>query len=626
MAKVYGYSRFSEARQLFGKSIQRQKSLIKEWLQKPENQGHILAEEINDYGISAYTGKNLDPRKSNLGKFLERLNNGEIEEGSFLLCEKLDRLGRIDYQDLWDVFRSIVKNGVKIVILDQGRTIDQENIKDFGLMITVCAQFYAANNESEKKSERLKKTWTYKREALEKGYKLTSSCPAWLKPITETIGGDRKITYSYEIIEEKANKIKQVYELYQTGMSVRSLTAYLNENIEPITIQRMSHEYDEQTQKAVKKPGNKPKWSLSYVSKLLQDRRVLGEYSPRQKGSVVYQVIDNYYPPILDQQTFESVQFKLRTARRTRSQNRQHINLLSGLLYDIDGGTYQQVRTTHGNHVSKRLYHYSHIQTPTTKKQHFSLDYEKFLFVVLQGLNLPSLETDNIAHQEKQKVILRDKIEQIEQGLKEASNTKTMLMLVKELDNLNGQLEELNRSERLPTEEELDFLRNLNDQLSEDKLLRLSILLPTIIRKIVIKTLQIKRATRRKTQKNVSCAVGHIFFIDGSSSFMLYWPNKIRLEENKKSYLSSRAQVGNKTIMSVCNHGWTVCRSKANQLILMEEKDYELAFKGVEFSGDTNIVSNRPLKAASFVARDLKNPDFLQSLITIQKNNKHLLG
>ena len=53
----------------------------------------------------------------------------------------------------------VVKAGITVITLEPEQTLDKKSIKDFGVMISVCAAFMAAEDGSKKKSERLKHAW-----------------------------------------------------------------------------------------------------------------------------------------------------------------------------------------------------------------------------------------------------------------------------------------------------------------------------------------------------------------------------------------------------------------------------------------------------------------------------------
>ena len=81
--------------------------------------------------------------------------------------------------------------------------------------------------------------------------------------------------------------------------------------------------------------------SLSWVSKLLSSRTVLGEFTPAGRAP-----IPGYYPAIIDQQLFDEVRRQAELKSRKMGGNRKHSdradNLLQGLVYDEDRKMYYQ--------------------------------------------------------------------------------------------------------------------------------------------------------------------------------------------------------------------------------------------------------------------------------------------
>ena len=89
MPKAYRYHRFSTPEQDTGTSLERQRKATAKLCQEKEWE---VAEVIEDKGLSAWKGDHL--RVGGLGKFTDRVAAGEIEPGSILVIENLDRLSR----------------------------------------------------------------------------------------------------------------------------------------------------------------------------------------------------------------------------------------------------------------------------------------------------------------------------------------------------------------------------------------------------------------------------------------------------------------------------------------------------------------------------------------------------
>ena len=169
MKKLYSYIRFSTPEQLKGDSLRRQMELAKDYA----DQHNLELTQVSDQGVSAFRGKNLE--KGNLGRFVQLVNDGKIEEGSTLLIESFDRLSRQGLSDAVSLFLQIINAGVVVVTLaDGGKEYTKESIDrdmtDLLISLTIMSR---ANEESRTKSARLQKSWAERRKS---GKPLTSVC------------------------------------------------------------------------------------------------------------------------------------------------------------------------------------------------------------------------------------------------------------------------------------------------------------------------------------------------------------------------------------------------------------------------------------------------------------------
>jgi hypothetical protein len=89
--RAYSYIRFSTPEQAKGHSLQRQTEAARAWAVANDV---TLDDELTfrDRGVSGFTGANLETGA--LGVFLERVRDGTISRGSWLLVENLDRISR----------------------------------------------------------------------------------------------------------------------------------------------------------------------------------------------------------------------------------------------------------------------------------------------------------------------------------------------------------------------------------------------------------------------------------------------------------------------------------------------------------------------------------------------------
>lgn len=275
---AFSYVRMSTATQLKGDSLTRQIDASRRYA---EENGLHLVESLQDIGISAYRGSNAKSGK--LREFLDLVDAGEVPAGSTLIIESLDRLSRENVLPSFQLFLRILSAGVNIVTLMDGQKYDVET-QDFQQLIITLAVMSRANEESEIKSKRISSAWKSKRKNIS-NTKLTKLCPAWMK-----LSEDRS---TYEIIPERAEIVRQIFQLAADGDGSYAIARKLNKaGVHPF--------------------GRSKLWIKSYITKILTERVVLGEFQPHRlvDGRRVPEgeAISSYFPAIVDEAIFYSVQ------------------------------------------------------------------------------------------------------------------------------------------------------------------------------------------------------------------------------------------------------------------------------------------------------------------------------
>lgn len=321
--KCYSYIRFSTPHQIHGDSLRRQTALAEQWA---KNNGYVLDDSLRlrDFGISGYSGANK-VKGTAFGDFLEEVRLGRIVPGSILLVENLDRVSREQILDALSVISDIVRAGVKIVTLGDGKGYDKESLNNnpmdlmFSLMILM-----RGHEESATKSKRLKAAWAQKRTTLDKK-KLTSRCPLWL-----TLANDRT---EFHIIHERAKIIKRIFEMKNSGIGVFTIVNTLNQESAWLPPGRPSRKNSLEKNQSMSKPRG---WTESYIQKILRFRAVIGEFQPKiriKDSAGVSQTtpegdpIPDYYPRVISDELFYAVQDQLQENQGKGGRNGSVSNL-----------------------------------------------------------------------------------------------------------------------------------------------------------------------------------------------------------------------------------------------------------------------------------------------------------
>ena len=187
------------------------------------------------------------------------------------------------------IFTKIINAGINIVTLADGRTYTAATT-DLGELVLSIAIMSRAHDEFRTKSYRSVAAWANKRKHADER-RLTAKCPGWLKP-----SADKK---SFLIIDERAAVVRSIFEDCIAGIGDYSICRRLYKaGIAPF--------------------GRSDGWQRAYITQILNNRAVLGEFQPRRivagKRRPEGEPKRNYFPPIIDEDLF----FRAQSARRLR--------------------------------------------------------------------------------------------------------------------------------------------------------------------------------------------------------------------------------------------------------------------------------------------------------------------
>lgn len=312
MAKAYSYIRFSSPEQAQGDSLRRQLEKARAWC---DARGLMLDDSLRDLGVSAYRGANRTIGA--LRSFLALAESGQVEPGSYLIVESLDRLSREAVIDAAARLFDLIRAGITVVTLSDGQEYSDERLRsDWTPLIVSIAVMARAHEESRIKGDRVSAAWRRKRDAArEDGRPLTHRCPAWL----------RLVDGRFEPIPERVEVVRRIYRMAIEGYGQRAIVKALNS--EGVPAFRSSQG-----------------WQTSTLRRYLTSRTVLGEYWPhtgthragtwKPEG----EPIKGFYPAIIDDDTYWRAQQALTGRRigdgtRGRGGRRGHgvAHLLQGL-------------------------------------------------------------------------------------------------------------------------------------------------------------------------------------------------------------------------------------------------------------------------------------------------------
>jgi DNA invertase Pin-like site-specific DNA recombinase len=267
---------------------------------------------VSDLGVSAFNGKNAT--HGALAGFLLAAKNKKVPAGSILLVESLDRLSRNSVSDAIELLTSIVRSGIRVVSMIDNKEWNNETINDMMSFMFSVMLFARAHEESATKSKRVRAAFMKKREA---GLPVISGGhgPGWARPSEDN--------QSWLLDKVKAESVKKVFQMATAGKGGIAIARLANLEEWPLPWR--------------KRANTNTRWEHTGVSRILRDRRVLGEYQPKRmlEGNLVFdgEPVKNYYPKIITDDLWYLAQSAL--AGRTGPVRIRGIkaDIFAGLLY-----------------------------------------------------------------------------------------------------------------------------------------------------------------------------------------------------------------------------------------------------------------------------------------------------
>lgn len=316
-AVAYSYIRYSRPEQVKGDSLRRQLALTRGWCMR---NGVRLDETLayHDLGVSGFTGEHrTNPDRHALAAFLEKVKDGTVKPGSFLVIESLDRLSREHVRAGLMLLLGLIEAGVRIVQLVPEYVYDQK-ADDFALMIAI-AELRRGHAESALKSKRCGEAWAEKKQtaAVEKK-PITRIVPAWIEVRDE----------EFRLIPERSEAVRRIYHMARDGYGVDAIVKALNtEGVPPIS--------------AGKRRGLH--WTTSYVAHILTTRSTVGEYQPHKgkwrRGNPKARQPDgppipNYFPAVVTEDEWHATRAAVTSRRRAVGRPARVVNVFKNMLTD----------------------------------------------------------------------------------------------------------------------------------------------------------------------------------------------------------------------------------------------------------------------------------------------------
>lgn len=268
MPAAYNYTRFSSEQQRDNDSLRRQSDLAKKYVDKHKHLNLVLDTSMNlsDPAMSAYKG--VHASRGALAAFLRAVEDGQIEVGSYLLIESLDRLSRESPEQALTRVLDLSRAGIVVVTLNDEKEYSKSTLNGLDGTFVIMQSLVSmarAHEESLTKSRRVSAAWSQKFKAIADGKALTKRTPFWLS-------ADRTIK------QEEANVVRRIFELRAQGIGSTRIVKLLN-------------------QEGVPSPTEGKPWQQSSVNKLIASTNPIGNLVTKDG-----QEHKGYYPPVVSEE------------------------------------------------------------------------------------------------------------------------------------------------------------------------------------------------------------------------------------------------------------------------------------------------------------------------------------
>ena len=371
MKNVVIYARYSSTAQT-EQSIDGQLRICREYAQR--NNFNI----VNEYIDRAITGTS-DKRPA----FLQMIKDSEKKEFQYILCYKLDRFSRNQYDSV--VYKhKLAESGIKVLSATECISDNTEG-KLVECVLEIMAEMYSIDL-----SQKVKRGI---RESILKGNTYGGSLPIGYKQVNKKVYID----------EDKSPIVKYLFQEYANGKSLRQITNELN-----------NKHYTNNKNQPLK---------INCLRNALKNKKYIGLYT--------YEDIEktDYYPAIIDKQIFDIVQDRLQANKKTPAkQKAKEEYILRGKVFC--GYCGDSMYGTCGTSKQKTRHYYYTCKTRHTKhnckKQNENKDnLEKDVVnAILNHILTPSRIKDIISGvlKEYENNITTQKIKEYEQRIQKVNN------------------------------------------------------------------------------------------------------------------------------------------------------------------------------------------------------------
>lgn len=275
---------------------------------------HLEWEFVDVYTDEGISGTNTKKRDG-FNRMITDALNGKID---LILTKSISRFARNTIDTLTTV-RRLKEKDVEVYFQKENiYTLDTKG----EVLITIMSSL--AQEESRSISENV--TW---------GKKKSMADGKIFLPYKNFLGYKKGQDGLPQIVEAEADIVRQIYNIYLDGKTIRNIVRYL-------------------TTQGIPTPGGKKQWSVSTVTSILTNEKYKGDarlqktYTAdflskrieQNEGEIQQYYIENSHPAIINQETFGLVQSEIQKRRSNRRQLNNNSPFAAKLICGECGGYY----------------------------------------------------------------------------------------------------------------------------------------------------------------------------------------------------------------------------------------------------------------------------------------------
>ena len=483
--QAYSYIRFSSKKQEQGDSVRRQTELAEQYAHA--NNLILSDKNFQDLGISAFK----EGSRPSLGDMLEAIEKGQIEQGSTIIIESLDRLSRRGIDVTQQIIKSILQHNVFIASLVDGLLLNRESVNDLVSVIRIALAADLAYKESEKKSQRLRETKGQQRQRALNGEVINKILPFWLERKQDKI-----------VFSDRLDTVKRIIELRRKGLGTNKIARTLNDE---------GH-----------KPLRSAGWNHTTVGKTINSVALYGAYqtseTTKDRKVILLDIIENYYPAVISKDEFILLQSD---QKQNKPGYKSEHNAFAGILKHECGGAL--VRKFHV--VSGKTYQYHVCANARDGKCHVTKNFKNIEVALYRIMKELKVEKNTNFDQTllAERDTIKAKIQRLNDVLMEFSESPRSV--IQTIHNLEKKVEELEakikmQNNMLISEQAFDF--NLLQEIQQPQ--ELNMMLKRIIENITIynigKKWRIKVLYRNRNVQSFICDGEKTSFISDTKKIL----------------------------------------------------------------------------------------------------------